>query len=126
MNIINLPTPERPGEFMALSVLQFNTIKDGPAYVFIAVDAYSEYVIHLGISQNDNPETILEFIYRLTEHPEFKKHMSKGFTLVLEKYEELAERIQAIIKGVGGKLLIHKPFNNIITLPVIQEMSKNL
>jgi len=54
----------------------------------------------------------------LTEDKKFIVHRDKGFTLVLNRIEELSERIEDIIKPVNGRLLFNNKFHNQITKPI--------
>jgi len=115
------PVAKRPVEYVGLLIVQMSTMQ-GPAFVYVAIDAYSKFAFNLCVEKNDNPENVLKYIYLLTENSDFKEHMDKGFTLVLEKYEELSERINIIIKPVKGKLIFNKAFNNYITLPLLKDL----
>ncbi len=114
------PTPKRPGEYIAFAVLPMNTIKDGQVFMYMAVDAFSKFAYHLGVDRNDNPETILKYIYLLTEDPQFRLYRDKGFTLVFDKHEEMTDRINHIISGVKGNILMDKSYNNFIITPVLK------
>jgi hypothetical protein len=112
------PEATRPLEYVAFVALEIR-IQEGSAYLFLAVDAYQDYVFNLGVERDRNPETVLKSIYFLMEDPEFAKHLGKGFTLVIEEFEELIGSIEAIIKPVDGKVFFNKSFNNVITNPVL-------
>jgi hypothetical protein len=112
------PEATRPLEYVAFVALEIR-IQEGSAYLFLAVDAYHDYVFNLGVERDRNPETVLKSIYFLMEDPEFAKHLGKGFTLVIEEFEELIGSIEAIIKPVDGKVFFNKSFNNVITNPVL-------
>ena len=71
------PKASRPLEYVAFFTMEFPT-KEGPGYVFLACDAYTEFAFNTGVEPNDNPETILKHIYLLTEHPDFICHVDKG------------------------------------------------
>lgn len=116
------PVAKRPLEYVAFFTLQFPT-KEGPAYLFLAVDAYSEFAFHLGVEADDRNENYLKYIYKLTENPDFLQHRDKGFTIVLENHEEISEQIYAIINSFNGTLLISKSHNNYISLPVLKSLS---
>ena len=120
-NFKQFPLATRQLEYVALFTVELST-KEGPAYTYFAVDAYSEFAFHLGVENNDNPENILKYSFLLTENSEFTKHMHKGFTLVLEKYEEMTERINTIINPVKGKLIVNKEYNQYLALPVLKSL----
>ena len=94
--------------------------------MFVAIDAYSDYVINIGVERDDSPETVIKNVYLLSENKEFQAHNTNGFTLVFEEKEELSDRIDAIIKGEGGKVLFNKTFNNYISNPFLLSFSKYL
>ncbi|MDP1727614.1 MAG: hypothetical protein Q8M15_12590 [Bacteroidota bacterium] len=94
-------------------------LRDGFVFMFMAVDAYSGYAINLGIEQDDSDANILKNVYLLTEHKEFIKHMANGFTLVFDGNEQLAGRIESIIKLVNGKVIFNKTYNNYIANDVM-------
>lgn len=111
------PKATRQLEYVAFFIIEMPT-KEGMGYAYFACDGFSEYAFNTGVESNKNPETILKHIYLLTEHPEFSKKMKKGFTLVIGDFQELADRIEGIIKLVNGKVLFDKSFNNFLSKPV--------
>lgn len=64
---------------------------------------------------DDSDETILKNIYKLTQDEEFLRFSTSGFTLVLEQYKHLSDRIQSILKPFDAKVMFDKPYNNMIT-----------
>jgi len=121
--INNFPKVSRPGEYVAFFNIVVPT-KEGPAFVYMACDAYSEFGFNTGAELDESPETVLKHVYLLTEDQEFVRHMDKGFTLVLDRFEELSERINAIIKPVNGKLLFDVRFHKQIAEPILKSFSK--
>ncbi len=115
----------RPLEYVAFCHVKMNIV-EGFAYMFLAVDAYSKFAINLGVEHDDSPQTILKNIYELTENEEFTSLNNQGFTLVMEENEDLAERIEAIIKSVNGKLIYNKTYNNRISNPVLLSILNKL
>lgn len=113
----------RPGQYVAFIVLEASTL-EGPGYVFMACDGYSEFAFHIGTERDDSPETILKNIYLFMEDKDFLRHSHKGFTLVFEHFEELAERIEAIIKPSNGKTLFNKGFHQRIAAPLIASLNQ--
>ena len=114
----NSPKATRPLEHVAFFTFEVAT-KEGSGFVFLAVDAYMDYVFNLGVERDRSDETVLKNVYYLIENPEFAKHLGNGFTLVLEEFEALAPRIEAIIAPADGTLLFAKRYNNEITNPVL-------
>ena len=117
------PKASRPLEYVGVFTMEFPT-KEGTAYVYMAVDAFSEFAINTGLEKEDTPDNFLKHIYLLTEHPEFIKKMNKGFTLVLNKHEELKERINVIIGSLKGKVIFNDAFNRKIVYPAKKSMEE--
>lgn len=116
---------ERELEYVAFLNVKLNT-KEGFAYMFVAIDAYTGLAMSLGVERDESPESVLKNVYLLTEHKDFKSHNNQGFTLVFEDNETLAERIEAIVKSEGGKVIYNKTYNNFIANPFLLAMSKHL
>lgn len=112
------PEAKRQLEYVAFFDFELSTM-EGPAHIFLAVDAYSQFAFNLGVERDKKPESVLKNIYFLTENEEFVRYMENGFTLVLGEYEELSDRINAIIKPVNGKLLFSKSFTSYLSNPVL-------
>jgi hypothetical protein len=122
---MNIPTVTRPIEYIAFVDLAIRT-GEGVAYVFLAVDAYSDYVFNLGVEPDRSPETILGKVYFLLEHEAFERQLDGEFTLVLGEYEELADRIAAVIRPMNGKVLFNKAYNNYLSNPFLQSFAETL
>jgi hypothetical protein len=120
-----LPQATYPLEYIAVFDFQLTT-KEGPVFVFMAVDAFSQFAFHLNVERDKRPETILKNIYFLIEQEEFARHLEKEFTLVLSEYEEFSDRIEAIIKPVKGKVLFNRSFNNYLSNPILKSMRDSL
>ena len=120
---IHLLKASRPGEYVAFFTVEVPTM-EGPAFVYMGCDAYSEFAFNAGVESDESPENIIKHVYLLTEDKEFVRHRDKGFTLVLEKYEELSDRLKGIIKSVNGRLLYDKKFHDRITKPVRESLGK--
>jgi hypothetical protein len=121
----DFPTAKRPLEYVAFFHFKLSTA-EGPAYVFLAVDAFTEFAYSLGIERDENPETVLKNIYFLTENEDFVRHADNGFTIVLEEHENLSPRIEAIIKPMKGKVLFSKGFNNYLSNPVLKSIRDSM
>ena len=117
------PKASRPLEYVGLFTMEFPT-KEGTAYVYMAADAYSEFAFNTGVEKEESPDNLLKHIYLLTEHPDFVKKMHKGFTLVLNKHEELKDRITAIIGTLKGKVIYNDAFNRKIVYPARKSMEE--
>lgn len=112
-------------EYVAFIHVQL-TLKSGFVYMFVAVDAYTGIAINLTVERDDSPESILKNVYFLMEHEKFKERNTNGFTLVFEDNEALSERITAIIKSEGGKVMFNKTFNNHISNPFLLSLAEYL
>jgi hypothetical protein len=122
------PLIKRPLEYVAFLSVKLNT-KEGYAYFFLAYNPFEDFIINLGMEKDESPGTVLKNIYFLMEDPHFVQFVDSGFTLVLEKYEELSEKIKMILDPVRGKMMFDKSYSNYLTLPVIQSLNhyfKNL
>jgi len=121
------PKATRHLEYVAFFDFQLSTL-EGPAYVFVAVDAYSQFAFMLGVEREKNSNTILKNIYFLLENPDFVRYLdeSKGFTLVLEDYEVLFDAIGNIIHPANGKILFSKSYNNYLANPVLASMRDSI
>ncbi|HLT73630.1 MAG TPA: hypothetical protein VKZ68_01050 [Ohtaekwangia sp.] len=113
-----MPVATRPLEFVAFFSIEIAT-REGNAHVFLAVDAYLDYVFNLGVERTKDKETVLKNVYFLIEHPDFAKHLGNGFTLVLEDFQEFESQISNIIRPNGGTLLFDSPYHNQIIHPVL-------
>ena len=58
------PEATRPLEYVAFVALEIAT-DEGNVHLFLAVDAYLDYIFNLGIEHDRNPETVLKNIYFL-------------------------------------------------------------
>ncbi len=119
------PKAKRVLEYVALFHFQVSTM-EGPGFVFIAVDAFSQFAFSLGVERDESPRAILKNIYFLIEQPEFVKHIDMGFTLVMGEHEELSDEISAILKPVKGKLLFSKGFNSYLSNPVLKSIRDSM
>ena len=117
------PEIGRPGEYVAF--LNFNVpTKEGPAYVFMACDGFSEFGFHIGAERDESPASVIKAVYMLTENKDFVRHLDKGFTLVFDRWEELSERLEGVVKPVNGKVLFNKKFHEKIAAPLVSSMSQ--
>lgn len=122
--MVNLLKANRPGEYVAFFTIEVPT-KEGPAFIYLGCDAYSEFAFNTGVEKDENPENIIKHVYLLTEDEAFIQHRDKGFTLVFDRFEELSERIEGIIKPVNGRLIYDKKFHNQIAKPVLENLRKS-
>lgn len=114
----------RPLEYICLVPVGIPTQKDGTIYTFIAVDAFSKYVIVAGDEKENSHKTILKNIKSLLGHTDFirQRKKVKSFTLVLDSYLELAEEITEIIQPFGGSVIFDESYITEIVDPVIEDL----
>jgi len=123
MQVRKFPKAKRPLEYVSF----FNKtvpIQQGLAFAYFGCDAYTGFTFHTGTELNEKPDTILKHISLLMENTDFLKHRDKGFTLVLDRFEELGGKIESIIDPVNGDLLIDKGFNAHISKEFSQGLKK--
>jgi hypothetical protein len=119
------PKPSRPLEYVAFINLKAPTL-EGPAYIFMGCDGYSEFAFNICVEPDESDDSVLKAVYLLTENKDFVKHIHNGFTLVFDRFEELSERIERVVKPVGGKILFNKELNQKIAAPVIESFAQFL
>jgi hypothetical protein len=117
------PEITRPGEYVAFLNFQV-PIKEGPAYVFLACDGYSEFGFNICVEPDESPATLIKAVYLLTENKDFARHKDTGFTLVFDRFEELSDRIEAVVKPVNGKVMFNKGFHHKIAAPLLSSFSQ--
>lgn len=123
MNINELEkSANRPGQYIAFSVVPVRT-KEGAAFVYFAVDDFSEFAFHLGAEKKDDEATLIACVERLMNNPDFIRHRGKGFTLIFDKYRELSRQISCVIVPYGGTIMFDDYLNHKISLPVLQSMA---
>ena len=79
----------RPLEYISVFQVEMPTT-EGNAYVYCALDSFSEFLFQTGIERNRNNETVIKHINLLIEHPDFKNALErhKSFKLVFHKFAE--------------------------------------
>ena len=112
-------------EFVAVLVIILPTL-EGPAYLFMAYDPFRDKIFNQQVEADDSPESLLKFIYYLAEDPLFPTEIKEGFTLVLHKYEHLADRMQRILTPLNGSLLFNEAFHQHLTTPVLKHFEQFL
>ena len=118
-----LPKISRPGEYVAFLNFYVPT-KEGPAYIFMGCDGFSEFGFNICVESDESPASIIKAVYLLTENKDFVPKMDKGFTLVFDRWNELSERIEAVVKPVNGKILFSKNFHKKIAAPLVLSFSQ--
>ena len=119
------PKITRPGEYVAFLNLKVPTM-EGPAYVFLACDGFSEFAFNICTEPDESPESIIKAVYLLTENKDFARHRDQGFTLVFSRFEELSERLDLVVRTFNGKLMFNKNFHKKIAEPLVLAMNQYL
>jgi hypothetical protein len=115
----------RPLEFVGFFTLKILT--EGEAlFIFLALDAYSGYLFNLGWEMDQQDKTILKKIYFLLEDPVFLEYNTKGFSLVMEEHDHLAEPIAAIVRFSNGNVMFDRSYNSFLFLPVYESIDRYL
>jgi hypothetical protein len=119
------PEITRPGEYVAFLNFNVPTI-EGPAYMFMACDGYSEFGFHICAEKDESPASVIKAVYLLTENKDFLQHRDKGFTLVFDRWEELSARLESVVKPVNGQVVFNKNFHKKIAAPLVSSMKQFL
>ena len=104
-------------EYVAFFTIAVKTRKDGMFYGYFGCDALSELAFHTGMEPDEKPETVLRHISLLIAHPDFRKYGDEPFTLVLDRFGELAQSIEAILRASNGHVLYDAEFHRRIAKP---------
>jgi|GEM_PF-913167 len=110
-------------EYIAFKRLMLNTQLEGLVHWYMAVDAFSGYVLFSSVERDDKPETVLKCIYLLTEKPEFLQYADQSFTVVTEEFEDIFPRINSILERVNGKVELNVAMTKEITLPAVSHFA---
>jgi hypothetical protein len=96
----------RPNEVICFVKVDLNTVKDGKVYMFITMDAYSEFMLQAGVERGDELEYVLEQIQQLLSNTDFNRLSGQPFTLVMNDFEEYRNEIEELIKPDAGTMVI--------------------
>ena len=96
----------RPNEVVCIIAIELNTIKDGKGYMFVIMDAYSEFIFHAGVERGDGLEHVTNQIRQFLSNKDFSKHKSQPFTLVMSGFEEYRKEIEKIIEPHNGTMVV--------------------
>lgn len=77
------------------------------------------------VEPSGDAEAVLKHIYLLTEHDDFKKNSTKGYTLVLNDYYDLAPRIKSVIQP-HGKILFDEDFHEKVCKPAVESLFRRM
>lgn len=86
--------------------IELNTVKDGKGYMFMIIDAYSEFMFQVGVERGDDMEHVLKQIQQLLGNKDFNRHRGQPFILVMSDYEEYRNEIEKLIKPHGGTMVV--------------------
>lgn len=117
------PQISRAGEYVAVFNFAVPT-RERLAYVFLACDGFSEFGFNLGVEPNENPETVIKAIRRLTENKDFGRMRENGFTLVFNRWEDLSDRLESVVKPLNGKVLFYPSFHAKIAEPMVSSFKE--
>jgi len=106
----------RPFEYVCFIPIEFPT-EIGNVYMFMAVDFFTNHSIHAGTEKDGSSRSMLKHLKLLMTHKDFIRQLGTGFTIVLDKYPEIAEKIKEIITPFGGKLIYNDTFVASVTAP---------
>ncbi len=99
---------------------------EGDAFIFLAVDVFSEFVFMTGIEKDRNKKNVIKHVKLLVNHKEFQRKLPVPFTLVFHKYKTLTKDINKIIKPLGGKMIVDDILVTEALLPVVEDLFKSL
>lgn len=99
---------------------------EGDAFVFMAVDVFSDFVFMTGVENDRNKKNVLKHVKLLVNQKEFKKKLPVPFTLVFHKYEALRKDINKIINPLGGKMIVDDLLVAKVLTPVVKDLFKTL
>lgn len=115
------PRMTRPLEYVAFLNLRATTL-EGPAYIFLACDGFTEFCFKGPIESDEHPKSILKAVSLLMEDENFVLHRHTGFTLVFDRWEALRESFEDIVKPYDGKILYHEKLHEKIAAPLIASL----
>ncbi|MCP9201290.1 hypothetical protein MKO06_15375 [Gramella sp. GC03-9] len=81
-------------------------VQEGTAYIFFAMDHYSEFVFQLGVEPNNSEEATLRQLKKLMKNKGFKTSPKKPFTLMTSCGKDFKDKMQAAIRPYNGNLII--------------------
>ncbi len=93
--------------------------------MFIGYDVFQDKVFQLGLERDKLADTVLQNVYRLVDHPFFQDYRGEGFTLLIEEFETLADRMEKIVNPSGGKVLYNRALTNEVIHPVLASMARS-
>lgn len=96
----------RPLEYVCFFPIELETKADGNVYMYVAVDAYSDFAFMMGTERDTKKETVLGAVRKLINDKDFAKQKHNGFTLVFHKFEELRNDIEKIITPDHGRMIV--------------------
>lgn len=116
----HIPTPQKPCEVICFYPIEIPTRDEGNVYLFIAVDVVSTYLFKIGAEKTNDIKAVLQSIKQLMEEGLFNKNKGNTFTLVLHKYKQYKEQIEAVIKPFGGTAAFNDAYVAQVVTPPMQ------
>jgi len=101
--------PTKPREVVCFKPILFNTQNEGKAYVFLAFDVYSKFMINTGIVTGLKPAEIMKQVFALMINQDFRKH-DTPFTLIMDMAEDLEEELNLIVEPFDGKVIFDQDY----------------
>jgi hypothetical protein len=105
-HIQHFPTATEPGAMVCFTSIPLKTLKDGTVHAFLIMDAYSKYMLHVGVELGDDMEYVLKHIQRMIQSSTFSQFGHHPFVLVMAGYEAYRPEIEALIEPIGGRMLV--------------------
>ena len=108
----------RPMEYICVFPMEYAS----GAYIFMAMDSFTDFSIHLGTEKNDSSPMLLKSLKTLMEHEDFVRQRDKGFTIVLPKFEEVIDQASLIISPYQGRLLFNSSLVRSVRVPFAKKL----
>lgn len=81
-------------------------VQEGTAYMFFAMDAYSDAIIQMSVEANNSEEATLRQLNKLMNHKDFKTSPKKPFILMTSCGRDFTDKMQTAIRPYKGNLII--------------------
>jgi hypothetical protein len=83
-----------------MSPIPLQTAQDREVYLFMAIDAFSQFALNVGVFPNVEKEGILSGVNKLLRDKDFRTH-SGPFTLVLPDFREITHELELLVEPEG-------------------------
>jgi len=118
-------TATKPMQLVCLYPLEMTTL-EGDAYVYMFIDAFSDFLMVTGIEKKEGDPDILKHIALLTQNKDFSAHSCKPFLIVLHKYAGLLPAINALLAPLGGGATVSDETVAYYMAPALEAFYKNM